>query len=361
MEITATPLATLALALAFSLIQSPIILTVAHSFGWYDPASPRKLHREPVPRLGGVAIFSGFSLALLLIALTTPAPFRPVSGDVPLWPFLLGAFLIHITGVLDDFQDLRARHKLLVQLLAALLLVASGYRFQGLAVPWSDTPLPFGPLAAPISMAWIIGVTNALNLLDGLDGLAGSVAVVAAATFGTLFLVNGNVAGACVAFALCGAVLGFLWFNWHPARLFMGDGGSLLVGFVLAGLPLLSQADGTLELGFATSVLVLGIPVLDTLHVMGHRLRAGRPVMSGDQGHVHHQLLRLGLGVRGTVAALTATALVASLTALGSTLLSPRVGCTLRFAALGLLALALGAVHLWGRERGTAAVRVSRD
>lgn len=360
MDNSVIPTASMALAMAFSLIHCPVILAVAESFGWYDPTSPRKLHHEPVPRLGGIAIFGAFALALLVMALRGQSPQEATHGQISLWPFLIGAFLIHIMGVLDDFQDLRARHKLGIEICAALLLVSTGFRFHGMHVPWSETPISFGALSYPISMLWIIGVTNALNLLDGMDGLAATVGALAAATFGTLFLLHGNVSGACLAFALCGALLGFLWFNWNPARLFMGDGGSLMVGFVLACLPLISQADGSLEIGFIASTVVLALPILDTMHVMLERKRTGRPIMSADREHIHHHMLALGFGPKGSLVLLGGSTLALCLTTIAASFFGPALSFTTKIGALAFLALCIRAIHLMATRRKPAPVHARR-
>ncbi len=360
MEFSAMPIVALALGSAFCLIQCPVILGLARSFGWYDPTGPRKLHAEPVPRLGGIAIFGAFAMALLLLTLRGEHPLGVVHGAIPLWPVVLGAFLIHIMGVLDDFQNLKATDKLLVEFIAALCLVAGGFRFQGCQVPWSDTPLAFGVLSYPLSVLWIVGVTNAMNLLDGMDGLAATVGVLASCTFGILFLVKGNGPGAAIAFALCGSLLGFLWFNWHPARLFMGDGGSLLVGFVLAALPLISHADGTIEIGFITSVVVLGLPILDTLHVILERKMSGRPLMKGDMEHLHHHLLRLGFGPKASLLLLAGSALLLCLTALTANLMGPTLGFFAKVSPLAFLAVCIRLIHMLALRRERVPVLIQK-
>lgn len=360
MDNSVIPIASMALAAAFSLIHCPVILAVAHGFGWYDPISPRKLHHEAVPRLGGIAIFGAFTLALLVIAFRGPNPQEATHQQLSLWPFLIGAFLIHIMGVLDDFQDLRARHKLIIETCAALLLVSTGFRFQGCHVPWSETPISFGILSYPLSVLWIIGVTNAMNLLDGMDGLAATVGALAAATFGTLFLLHGNTAGACLAFTLSGALLGFLWFNWNPARLFMGDGGSLMVGFILAGLPLISHADGILEIGFISSIVILALPILDTMHVMLERKRNGRPIMSADRSHIHHHLLALGFGPKGSLILLGGSTLCLCMATIATSLLGPALSFSTKISALVFLALAIRAIHVLATRRKPVHVPVRK-
>lgn len=341
MEIYAIALACLGISTAFSLIHCPVIMGMAHNYRWYDPVTSRKLHSEPIPRLGGIAIFGAFVLALLVISLRGPSPMHAVGGNLSLWPFVIGSFLIHILGVVDDFQNLRPRHKLFVETVAATLMVASGFHFHGCHLPWSVDPVPFGILSYPLSILWIVGVTNAMNLLDGMDGLAATVGGLASGAFAVLFLIHGNTAGACIAFALCGSLLGFLWFNWNPARMFMGDGGSLLVGFVLACLPLISQSDGTLEIGFISAVVILGLPILDTLNVITERVRTGRPVMSADQGHVHHRLLQLGLGSRWSLGVLGVLTLASCLSVVFASGLEPVLAFSTKMALLTLLAISI--------------------
>lgn len=282
-------------ALLLSGVLMPLIIFISHRRGWYDDKDHRKIHDGDIPRLGGIGIFLGWIGGALLI----PALLNYTNGEpIPISAyrlaiFILGAAAVHLTGLWDDFASLRPRNKFIIQIVAAAVTALGGIRFYGLAVPFSDAAVNFAPLSLLITMVWIVGVSNAVNLIDGLDGLSSTVSLIAAAAMGLLAVLFGKPVTALLCFSLAGAIVGFFLFNKPPARIFMGDSGSLFLGYVLATLPLLETSKET-PLALGVSVTLLLIPVADTLFAMTRRLVRKQPISNPDREHLHHMLLDFG-------------------------------------------------------------------
>ncbi len=284
-----------ALALVTSLIVTPVVRGAALRWGRVSLASPDRWHARPTPNVGGIAIFVGFAVAVVVETLLTSGDLsiREVSerAVIPLTHrdgLLLAAVMIFALGLVDDLVQLRPTTKLVGQLVAASVLLMSGIGV------WLTG---FYIVDVMVSLFWFIGITNALNLLDNMDGLAGGVGAIAASFMGVNFLLAGDVALAGVAFAFAGALVGFLVHNYPPARIFMGDSGSLFTGLVLAGLAL-SPAPGLSRSLFAVVVVpavVLAVPILDTTFVTLTRLLEGRPISKGGKDHTSHGLVALGI------------------------------------------------------------------
>jgi UDP-GlcNAc:undecaprenyl-phosphate/decaprenyl-phosphate GlcNAc-1-phosphate transferase len=264
-----------------------------------DKPNGRKLHTHAIPHLGGVAIFSGFFLGLLV---SLGSPGGAMLGDriLALLPALLILFGL---GLVDDLRGLRAGVKLTYQIAGGLCAVGmgAGFHVQGAGTAW----LPFLFLAG-FSVLWYVGICNSMNLIDGLDGLAAGTASLASAGFLIVAVKVGEPAVAVIAICLIGALLAFLRFNFHPARIFMGDTGSMFLGFALASLACILGR----TLGFWTAVLgsaaLLGLPILDTASAICRRVAARRHIFEADGEHTHHRLMRAGLSHRGAVLALYA-------------------------------------------------------
>lgn len=263
-----------------------------------DKPNGRKLHPHAIPHLGGVAIFSGFFLGLL-VALAVPGGGALADRILALLPALLILFGL---GLVDDLRGLRASVKLTYQLLGAVCVVAMGAGFQGAAPAHWATFLGL----AVASLFWYVGVCNSINLIDGLDGLAAGVVILAALGFMAVAVQVHDAAVVVVALSITGSVLAFLRFNFHPARIFMGDTGSMFLGFALASLACLLAR----EVGFWTAVLgsatMLGVPVMDTTAAICRRVAARRHIFEADGEHTHHRLMRAGLTHRGAVVTLYA-------------------------------------------------------
>ncbi|MSP56756.1 MAG: undecaprenyl/decaprenyl-phosphate alpha-N-acetylglucosaminyl 1-phosphate transferase [Myxococcales bacterium] len=293
------------LSAVVSLLLTRQIRDLAIARGLVDsPADPRKVHVTPIPRLGGIAIAIGFVLPLMGLAVVDNAVAQAF-WDTPsnVFGFFGGSAMMVGLGVVDDLRGLNAVQKLTVQLLAALLAWATGFRITEIANPFGD-PLQFGLFSLPVTLLWIVGITNAMNLLDGLDGLAGGVAFFTALLLFMMGVNSGYLPLALIGAALSGALVGFLRYNFNPASIFMGDSGSLFLGYVLAVTGIWTSHKSTTVVSMAIPVLALGVPIADTFMAIFRRFIRGRPVFSADREHIHHRLLDLGMSQRQAVVAI---------------------------------------------------------
>lgn len=302
-------LMTLAAAFIVSFASTPIVKAFAQKVGAMDvPTEARRVHDHPIPRLGGLAIFLGFIISVLLFADITPQ----VQG------VLLGCVLIVATGVVDDMVSLNAWVKLLLQILAAAVAVLHGVRIEVLMNPafWSATEhLVLGNWSIPITIIWIVAITNSVNLIDGLDGLAVGVSTISSVTMLVIALLvaDGNVA--LILAALAGACVGFMPYNLNPAKIFMGDTGALLLGYVLATVSVLGFFKFYAVVSFAVPLLALAVPLLDTIFAIIRRLIHGQSPFHADRGHFHHRLMDMGLNQKQAVAILYVVSAVLGLAA----------------------------------------------
>lgn len=329
-----------ALALALVLVLTPLVRRVALGLGALDPFSARKAVRPPqVPRLGGVGIALSFYLALGLVFLAGSTLARQALVDeAPQRLILLGGLPILGLGIVDDLRGLPARTKLVVQAAVGALLWAGGLRVLSASSPLGAIELP-AVLSAVVTVAWLIGVTNAVNLIDGLDGLASGVALFALGTATVAAAARGDLLSALLTGTLAGAVLGFLRFNWAPATILMGDAGSLFLGYLLAALSVWSVRKAATAVLVVFPVVALGLPLLDTSLTISRRLLAGRPVMQADRDHVHHRALGRLLGVRRAVLFLYGACAVFALLSLGMVLGGPVLARGSLLGALGFAVL----------------------
>jgi UDP-GlcNAc:undecaprenyl-phosphate/decaprenyl-phosphate GlcNAc-1-phosphate transferase len=238
-----------------------------------------------------------------------------------------------------------------IQTLAAMGLIAFGFRFRVITVPWGDGIVHLGLLSYPLTLAWIIGVTNATNLIDGVDGLACGISIIVSVTFGIFYWASGMALQAEICMAIAGAAAGFLIFNWHPAKIFMGDSGSLFLGFCLAMLPLLGQRDDGAEIGLISASVTLAIPIFDTLLAIYRRKKAGVSFFTPDKNHFHHILLAKFDSTTKTVWAIYLFNIVLSVVALSTLFIGRAWSFPLKLiviVAVGVLFLILNA----RRERG---------
>ncbi|MFL5319946.1 MAG: MraY family glycosyltransferase [Myxococcaceae bacterium] len=292
---------------------------VALRFNWLDHSlSSRKVHARPVPRLGGVAIVLAFFaplVALLIVDSGVGYYWKPERELIV--GLFAGGFVIALLGLYDDFRGAGARKKFAVQLAVAVALYFAGFRIELLTAPFFGQ-VQLGALALPLTVFWIVGVVNAMNLIDGLDGLAGGVAFFAVGTNFVLALVRGDVLLSLCMAALAGALLGFLIFNWNPASIFMGDTGSMFLGFVLAAVSLKTSSKSGTAVAMLVPIIALGLPIMDTLLAIVRRMLLGRPIFSADKEHIHHRLMsRLNLTHRQAVLVLYGICCLLALTALG--------------------------------------------
>ncbi len=320
----------LLLSLVLSLVLTPLVGRLALWLRALDPFSARKLLRpSQVPRLGGVAIAVAFYLTVAALWSSGSVVARAtLQTGTPVLSILLGGLPILLLGIVDDLRGLRALPKLMVEIVVALLLYSQGLRVLGTSGPTGPIELS-QLLSALVTVAWIVGVVNAVNLIDGLDGLASGVAVIALGTTTVAALLRGDLLLAFLAGSLAGATLGFLRYNFNPASIFMGDSGSLFLGYLLATTSIWSVRKAATAVLVVFPVVALGLPLLDTGLTISRRFLAGRPVLQADRDHVHHRLLLMGLPVRRAVLLLYAACLVfgglSLLMVLGGSLLS-RIG-----------------------------------
>jgi UDP-GlcNAc:undecaprenyl-phosphate GlcNAc-1-phosphate transferase len=266
-------------AFLLTLLMTPACRAVCRRFGWVDHPDVRKLHRAPIPRAGGIAIFLGYAAAIC------------ANHAWNILPALFAAFAI---GLLDDLFNLKPRTKLAGQVLAAVLACAAGIQIGGAGAWWH----------IPLTIVWLVGCANAVNLIDGLDGLATGIGLTATAAALFSALLSGNAPLALVAAPLLGALLGFLPYNISPASIFMGDCGSNTVGFLLGCIAIMWSQTGAYLPGKVAPVVALSIPILDTALTVFRRFLRGQPIFAADRGHVHHRLLCRGFTPRRVVAIL---------------------------------------------------------
>jgi UDP-GlcNAc:undecaprenyl-phosphate/decaprenyl-phosphate GlcNAc-1-phosphate transferase len=284
-------------ALLLSALFTPAVRDFALRRRFLDDArSARQVHTLATPRLGGVAFVGAWLLAIGAL-LVLDAPLREVflSKGSRSVAFGIGAVAIAGLGLVDDLRGLRARYKLAVQLAIGLMLCAAGFTVRQIQLP-GNVVLTLGHLAVPLTVLWIAGVMNAMNLVDGLDGLAGGISLIALAAAFVFGVAQGNLLLAVYSAALAGAVLGFLLYNFNPASIFMGDTGSLFLGYFLSvALLVPSEARSTSMLRLALPVAILGVPIADMLLAIVRRALRGRGVFSPDREHLHHRLLARGM------------------------------------------------------------------
>jgi UDP-GlcNAc:undecaprenyl-phosphate GlcNAc-1-phosphate transferase len=290
-------------ALLAGIFFTPFVRWAALRLGAVDRRGSRHVHAGSIPRLGGVAIAAGWCLPLVTF-FPLDAFGRETLGHSTghLIGVVGGGIGLCIIGAIDDLRGLRAYQKLLAQIAAACFAYAYGFQIDAISLPFLGT-LAMGAFALPVTVLWIVGITNAVNLIDGLDGLAAGVAFFAALTGFVVAVLNGSTLVGLVLASMMGVLLAFLFFNFNPARIFMGDSGSYLLGYVLATTSLTGalQQKASTAVSLLVPIIALGLPIFDTLFSMFRRFLERRPIFSPDRGHIHHRLLDLGLTQRRAV------------------------------------------------------------
>ncbi|HET7645383.1 MAG TPA: MraY family glycosyltransferase [Candidatus Limnocylindria bacterium] len=294
-----------AAALVVGLLITPVVRHYAHRLELLDMPGGRKVHQVPVPRLGGVAMVIAFAVGVT-VALFSPAELNIVGGLRPnRAPAILAAVaVLFAVGVWDDVRGTRPLVKLAFQVAAATLAWGLGLSIERLFFPWGMVEL--GVASLPLTVAWIVGVINAVNLIDGLDGLASGVVLTALGAFGLLAAGDGVDPTLPIIAATAGAAVGFLAYNLHPASIIMGDTGSMFLGFVVAAIAISLTQDGVSPVAPWVPIIALGVPLADTLWAVIRRTARGAAFFVADRGHIHHQLLERGLSQRDAMLSLTA-------------------------------------------------------
>lgn len=271
-----------------SIVLTPLVKILAIKIGAVDKPNYRKIHTKLTPRLGGLAIFLSFIISILL---SFNYSNKSIKG------LLIGSFIIVLCGVIDDIKELNYKTKLVFQLIASIVLITHGICITKISILSIDGTsfIDLGVLSVPITLLWLIGVTNAINLIDGLDGLACGLASISSIFLFIIFIATGNNTMALMIIILAGSCLGFLPYNFNPAKIFMGDTGSMFLGFILAGMSIQGTVKYAATIIMFAPILIIGLPLYDTLVTMLRRFIQGESIMSPDKQHFHHRMLSLGL------------------------------------------------------------------
>lgn len=295
------------LAFIVAFCATPIARKLAYRLGAIDvPKDERRMHSKPIPRLGGLAIVAGFMVSVLFNAFSTPFIFKL---DQRLLGMLAGIGIIEVMGVLDDIKPLRSRTKLAFQIMAAAAaILISDIRIREISNPFSEVGYAILPdwLSYALTALWIVGITNAVNLIDGLDGLAAGVTSISSLSLFFISVLRPDqnldiVYTAFITITLAGATLGFLPYNYNPAKIFMAESGSAFLGFVLGVISIQGTIKSYATISIAIPMLVLGLPLFDTTFAILRRLISGKPIMQADRGHLHHRLIDMGLSHKQSV------------------------------------------------------------
>jgi UDP-GlcNAc:undecaprenyl-phosphate/decaprenyl-phosphate GlcNAc-1-phosphate transferase len=292
------------LSLVLSVLVTPLVRRLALRLGAVSTPGGRHVNGRPIPRLGGIGLVFAWAVPVAGLALWDPTLMRALEDQsLQILTVIGGGTAICAVGAFDDVRGIRSVYKLAAQVAVAIFAFACGFQIQAIQLPLFGT-LQMGVFALPVTVFWIVGVTNAVNLIDGLDGLAAGVTFFAAFTSFVIASISGSAFVALTMAALMGALVGFLFFNFNPARIFMGDSGSYFLGFVLATTALAAgglQQKASTAVSLLVPVLALGVPIFDTFFSMFRRVLERRPIFSADRGHVHHRLLDIGLTHRRAV------------------------------------------------------------
>ena len=287
----------LLLGVVLSILLTPQVIKFAHKWGVVDQPNERKVHQFAMPRMGGLAVFVSFFITLACIF-----PWLPEGDNQALYGLLIGGVFIFALGLYDDFKEISAKYKFLAQILVALFIASQGVLVQEIDLPLFSSPLSLDwYISWPLTIIWIVGVCNAINLMDGLDGLAAGISLIVLVTISAVALLSQNYLVAWISIPLIGSLLGFLKYNFNPAKIFMGDCGSLFLGYMLASLSLLNSSLETSTVSLIMPVVALGLPIFDTVFSMIRRVLVGKKMFQPDKEHVHHQILRKGFSHKQTV------------------------------------------------------------
>jgi UDP-N-acetylmuramyl pentapeptide phosphotransferase/UDP-N-acetylglucosamine-1-phosphate transferase len=284
-----------------ALVLTPLTIWLGKHFNIVDEPELRKVHSKKIPRIGGLAIYAS------MICLVLPMFFLPnKTGDIfreiqpKLVALLLASTIIFLVGLIDDIKQLRARMKLLAQLCAAILVCSMDIRIKSIVVPDLFT-IDLRWLSWPLTILWIVGVTNAINISDGIDGLAAGISAITCGVIALFAITSGQIVMGILMLALLGTLTGFICFNFNPAKIFLGDSGSMFLGFIISSSSVMCYAKSSALFGLTLPVLALGIPIFDTLFSMLNRFLNRRSIFAADRNHFHHRLLDKGLNQRHAV------------------------------------------------------------
>ncbi len=305
MKVQALYLLAVSTAFVTALLVTPQVRKLALKVGVLDHTGERRMHTDPKPRIGGIAVYLGLAFALFVsigFGLHTTL-FHSANDTKDFFGLLFGSTLIMLVGVWDDIMGMTPRNKFLAQIVVALVSMVYGFHIPGFEIPGTEryVNLP-GWIDYPVTLVWYLGMMNAINFLDGLDGLLAGVTAISGVSLFAIASAHGHVGAALVLMALVGGALGFLPFNFNPAKIILGDTGSLFIGYVFATVSLLVTAKIAVTVSLLVPLVALALPVVDTAAAIFRRVRAGRAITEADRGHFHHVLVfHFGLNVKQAV------------------------------------------------------------
>lgn len=294
-------------ALLATAIFVPLAKRLAVRFDAIDYPSARRVNTEPIPRLGGVAIFLGLAVCFAVLLIGTlvwewPNPFvSHPSLSVNYAGVAIGVAAMFAVGVVDDIKSLNPKPKLIGQAIAACIVAGSGLLLSSIYNPFGGDFIEFGWFSYPLTVFYLVAFANIINLIDGLDGLAAGITAIAATTIFVFAVLTNRPDATFLSIAIVGACIGFLLYNFHPASIFMGDSGALLLGFALGVVSLFAVARSALFVSLLVPILAAGVPIIDTAFAIVRRKRSHRPIDEADKGHIHHRLMKAGFSQRATV------------------------------------------------------------
>lgn len=293
------------ISLVITYFFTPVAKKIAFKINAVDMPSNRRINKKAIPTIGGIAIYLGFLIPVLFLAM-----FNKMMIGI-----LLGGTFILFVGIFDDLYEIPPWLKLFGQIIAAFILIICGIRIEFITNPFGGI-IYLGYWGIPLTLLWIVGVTNTVNLVDGLDGLAAGITAIAALTLFFVGLQEGQVIAAVMALTLAGSSLGFLKYNFNPAEIFMGDTGAMFSGFILAAVSVSGALKSAAAVTLIVPVLALGVPIFDTIFAIVRRVSNGKPIGEADHGHIHHRLLALGFNQRQAVLSVYAISIGLGLMAL---------------------------------------------
>ena len=323
------------LAVGIALVVTPGVIFIAHITGALDRPDGRKVHKKPIPRIGGAGIYTAFMFSVGITAVMVDfngEMFHEVIGLV------FAGTLIFVLGLIDDYKNLPAKIKLLGQIFAAAVLVLGfDIKIDFITDPFGDFIYLESFIAVPATIFWLVGLTNTVNLIDGLDGLAAGVSAIASVAILLVALQQNFLLVAIMTGALAGAAVGFLFYNSNPARIFMGDSGSMFFGFMLAGISVTGSMKSTATIALIVPILALGLPILDTAFAIVRRWRGGQPIFKPDKGHLHHRLLSLGFTQKQAVLLMYVISAMLGVSAVALTEVSSQIAIIIMLAIVGAI------------------------
>ena len=339
-----------------AIVGTPLVRSLAFRVGAVDNPNARRINKKPMPSAGGLAIFLAFVLATLV--------FMPMIIQKDVWhisyfryilPVAVGGAIVVLTGFIDDIFELKPLPKMLGIVIGAVIVWAfTDFRFDSFKIPFGGPVIQFGPvLTLILTVLWIAAITNAINLIDGLDGLVGGVSIISLMTMGVIsyfFLYDTDIFLNLTIFVLVAAIIGFFPYNYHPAIIYLGDTGALFIGFMIGVLSLLGLKNAT-AVAILSPVIILGVPITDTVVAIVRRKLSGRPAMEADKMHLHHRLLAMGFTHRGAVLVVYAIATLFSLIALLLNVSSRLGGILLLLSLLLGMEILIEGLEIWGIGR----------